>query len=310
MMNKKTLTLLLAALVLALLAFGPAQDLLTLLALPFTALGGVLRWLSLSGGIGNAVALILYAAVCLCPVLIWWRTGRKAEDWLLVLLGLVLVFVLYLMVNPALRPGLMQNEVGDVVYAGAVWSILLTWGVVKLLRSSDAILEKNIYGALRVFLLICAAECLLEGLGLGFAGLRERMETLQENNTMFGVNLTPTCIFYALEFAADAVEKCLLALVFWKGADLLTALEHDPYSGACVTAGEQVALWCKRTLMAAAVTDLALNLGQIFCAGMLYDVSVTVRLPITAMAVSFAMLALTRLLTQGKELKDESDLFI
>lgn len=309
-MNRKTLTLILAVLVLGLLAFGPAGDILTLLALPFTALGGTLRWLSLSGGAGNGLALVLYGLVCLGPVLLWWRSGRKAEDWLLVLLSLTLVFVLYLMVNPGLRPGLMQNEVGDVVYAGAVWSILVTWGVLKFLRSSDAILEQNIYGALRLFLLICAAECLLEGFGLGFANLRERIGALQAENTMFGVNLWPTYIFFTLDFAAGAAEEGLLAIIFWKGADLLKALEQDPYGGACVAAGERVSVWCKRTLMVTVSADLALNLGQVFCAGMLHDLSVTVRLPITAMAVSFGMLALTRLLTEGKELKDDNDLFI
>lgn len=309
-MNKKLLILISALLILGALAFGPAQDLLTALALPFTALGAVLRWLSLSGGVGNALALGIYAAACLVPVLLWRKTRRAAEDWLLVLMSAVLVLVLYLMVNPGLRPGLMQNKVGDVVYAGAVWSILITWGVLKLLRSSDRILEANIYSALRLFLLICAASCVLQGFGLGVADLRERITALQESNTMFGVNLWPTYIFFALDFAAGAAEEGLLALIFFRGADLLTELERDPYSAECVAAGAQVSLWCRRTLIAASVADLALNLGQVFCAGMLHNVDVTVHLPITAMAVAFGMLALTRLLVQGKELKDDNDLFI
>lgn len=309
-MNKKLLILIAALLILAVLAFGPAGDLLTILALPFTALGAALRWLSLSGGVGNLLALILYALVCLTPVLLWRKTKRAGEDWLLVLMSAVLVLVLYLMVNPALRPGMLQNQVGDVIYAGAVWSVLITWGVMKLLRSSDRVLDANIYGALRLFLLTCAASCLLQGFGLGFAGLRERITALQEGNTMFGVNLWPTYIFFALDFAAGAMEQGMLALIFLRGSELLTELERDPYSDGSVAAGRQVSLWCKRTLIAASAADLALNLGQVFCAGMLHNVDVTVRLPIASMAVAFGMLALTRLLVQGKELKDDNDLFI
>ena len=309
-MNKKLLILICALVILAVLAFGPAGDILTALTLPFTALGTLLRRLSLSGGIGNAVALGLYAAACLAPLLLWWKTKRAAEDWLLVLMSAVLVLVLYVMVNPALRPGLMQSRVGDVVYAGAVWSVLITWGVLKLLRSSDRVLDGNIYAALRLFLLICAASCVLQGFGLGIAALRERITAVQEGNTMFGVNLWPTYLFFALDFAAGAMEEGLLALIFFRGAELLTELERDPYSAECVSAGQRVSIWCKRTLMAASVADLAMNLGQVFCAGMLHDVDVTVRLPISAMAVSFGMLALTRLLVQGKELKDDNDLFV
>lgn len=309
-MNKKLLVLLLALTVLAVLAFGPAGDILAAMALPFTALGALLRGMSLSGGIGNALALGVYGAVCLIPLLVWWRSGRRGEDWLLVLLSVVLVLVLYLMVNPALRPGMLQNEVGDVVYAGAVWSVLVTWSVLKLLRSGETILERNIYRALRIFLLICAAECLMEGFGLGFADLRERIAALWEGNTMFGVNLGPTYCFLILGFLADAVEQGLLAWIFWKGVKLLEELEADPYGGGCAAAGREAALWCRRTLKIVSLSNLALNLGQIFLAGMLQDVSVTVRLPVTSLAVAFGLLALTRLLTEGKELKDDNDLFI
>lgn len=309
-MNKKTWLLAAAVVLTGLLAFAPAGDILTALALPFTLLGAGLRWLSLSGTVGNLLSLALYAGVCLIPVLLWWKSGRKAEDWLLALLSFVLVFVLYLMVNPALRPGMLQNEVGDRVYAGAVWSVLITWGVLKLLRCSDDLLDRNIYRALRIFLMICMAQCLVQGFGLGFADLRERIGALQEGNTMFGVNLWPTYILLTLDFAASALENGLTALILWKGVKLLEELEADPYGDGCVTAGREAGLWCRRTLTAVFAASLALNLGQVFFAGMLHDVSVTVRLPVSALAVSFAMMALTRLLTQGKELKDESDLFI
>lgn len=309
-MNRKLWIAAFSVLVLGLLAFGPGGDILTALAFPFTALGEGLRWLSLGSGLGNTLALGIYGLVCLLPLVLWLRTKRQAEDWLLVGMSFVLVFVLYLMVNPSLRPGMLQNDVGDVIYAGAVWSMLVTWGILKLLRSGEEILEGNIYRALRLFLLICGASCLLNGFGLGFANLRQRITAVQEGNTMFGVNLVPSYVFFVLDYAAGAIKESLLALVFYKGAGLLTELERDAYSEGCVRAGNDVSIWGRRLLMTAALCDLALNLGQVFLAGALHDVSVTIRLPITAMAVSFGMLSLTRLLVRGKALKDDNDLFI
>lgn len=311
-MNKKMLWIALAAGLLAVLAFVPGVggDILLALALPFTALGRLLRTLSLSGGIGNAAAIAVYAAVCCVPLVLWWKSRRQTEDWLLVLLSGVLAFVLYLMVNPGLRPPLLQNEVGDITYAGAAWSVVITWGVLKLLRSSDRILERSIYKALRIFLLICAAECVLDGFGLGFAGFRERIALLGDREAMFGFGKFPTYLFLFLDFAAVAAEGGLTALMLCKGAKLLEVLEADPFSAACVEAGREVGRACRRTLMIVSLSNLALNIGQVLMAGMLLDIGMEVRIPVSGMAISFGMLALTRLLSQGKELKDESDLFI
>lgn len=304
---------LLGSAVLALiLALTPSAEgkVLGLLALPFTALGGLLRTMSLSGGAGNIAAIAIYALVCALPLVFWWRGKRKVEDWLLVLLSGVTALVLYYMVNPGLRGPLFQNEAGDIIYAGAIWSTLITWGVLKLTAAGERIVKRNIYRALRIFLLLCASSCILGAFGTNLANLIGQLRHYGEMSFPYGTSLAPTYLFLLLDFAAVAVENGLVAVVLFKGVKLLEELEHDPFGAGCVAAAGEVGRWCKHALAIVALTSLALNLGQVLMSGLLLNVAVEVRIPVFSMAVAFAILALSRLLTEGKELKDETDLFI
>ena len=297
----------LLALMLALVPNG-GSGIFGALALPFTAAGWCLRTLSLSGSLGNAAAIGLYALICAVPLWFWWRGQRRTEDWLLVLLPGVLAVVLYYMVNPNLRSSAMQNEVGDAVYAMSVWSTLVTWGVLKLLFTGAWDLEKNIYRALRIFLLLCAGNCLIQGFG---TGTRELMMMLKQNPEAWpGYHRELTVLFLVLNYLVLAVEDGLGALVLYRGAQLLDVLERDPFSEGCVSAAAVVGKTCRDALAIICLSGLTLNLGQLLLSPMLMNIHVSVSFPVMGMAVCFAMLAVTKLLVRGKALKDDNDLFV
>lgn len=294
----------------AVLAFVPNDGgVLGALALPFVAVGWVLRTLSLNGPIGNAVSIVLFVLLCLIPLVCWWRGKRRTEDWLLLLLPLVLGLVLYYMVNPNMRGGLMQNEVGDVIYSFPVWGTLVTWGMLKLLYSEKWVLEKNIYRALRIFLLLCASSCLINCFGTRLASLGFSMKMY--HTVIGGSGQYPAeMLFSVLEYLVVVVEDSLCALVLYKGVKLLDRLEEDPFGAECIQTASHVSQWCRRTLTITCLMSLGLNMGQLLFAPLLQNVRLSLLIPVQAMAVSFVMLAVTKLLVRGKELKDETDLFI
>ena len=310
MKRERNILLLTAALSLV-LAFLPktASGIFGVLALPFVAAGWGLRTLSLSGGVGNVVSIILYALICAVPLFFWWRSKRRTEDFLLVLLSGVLAVVLYYMINPNLRQSVMRNEVGDAVYAGAVWSTLVTWGVLKLLYTGAWDRERNVYRALRLFLLLCAASCLVDCFGTGTARIVHNLRLRQAVNGSLdytGLDMA----FLVLTFLAAAVEKGLCAWVLYRGVGLLRELEEDPFGAGCVAAAERVSGSCWDCLTVMSLTALALNIAQILLAPLLRNISVSVSIPVLGMAVCFALLSVTRLLVRGKELKDDNDLFV
>ena len=310
MKRERNILLLTAALAL-ILAFVPGvgNGVMGLLAVPFVTAGWGLRTLSLSGGVGNVVSILLYALICAVPLGFWWRSKRRTEDWLLVLLSGVLAVVLYYMVNPNLRQGIMQNEVGDAVYAGAVWSTLVTWGVLKLLYTGAWDREKNVYRALRIFLLLCAASCLVDCFGTGTARIVHNLRLRQAVNGSLdytGLDMA----FLMLTFLAAAVEKGLCAWVLYRGVGLLRELEEDPFGAGCVAAAERVSRSCRDCLTVMSLTALALNIAQILLAPLLRNIAVSVSIPVLGMAVCFALRTVTKLLVRGKALKDDNDLFV
>ena len=280
-----------------------------MLSLPFTAAGWVLRRLSLSGAAGNAAAIVLYVLLCAVPLVLWWRSRRRMEDGLLLLLPLELALVLYYMVNPNLRPTMMQNSVGDAVYAAAIWSTGVTWGVLKLLYSEEWSLERNIYQALRVFLLLCAVSCLVECFGTGTARIVDALQTQRQLMGAFSYSGTELA-FLILAYLVAAVEYCFAALVLYRGAQLLRELELDPFGSDCVAQASAVSRLCRNGLTIICLTGLLQNLAQILLTPLMRNISVSVTVPVSGLAVCFAMLAVTKLLVRGKELKDDNDLFV
>lgn len=298
----KTCILVLAAL--AVPAMVAAAD---TLALPFTLAADGLRALSLSGGAGNAAAIVLYAVLCLSPLLL---VRRRKEDALLFLCSGTMFYVMYVLINPGLMPGVIRNEVGELICAGTVYSILICWGVLRLLKAGDDLGVEGTYQALRMFLLICAVQLAMLGIIGGFNNLMQDIAEIRSGNTMPGQNLTLTYGFAALEYAAYALEYVLDAVVMWLAAELLKELEAAPYSEACAAAGDRLARGCRRSLCVITVSATVLNLGQLVCASWLHHISGSVRIPVFSLALVFATLALTQLLNQGKELKDENDMFV
>lgn len=279
------------------------------LALPFTALGGALRALSLSGTLGNIAAIVIWLGVSCIPLAFWWKSRRAVEDGLLVLLVPVTAVVLYFMVNPNLRSSIMQNEVGDVIYAASFWSTLTTWGILKLVRS-PRVLEGNIYTALRIFLLLCAVSCLFDCFGTTLSSFLTQLKRHAGQDYGWGVMKAPTMIFLVLDYVVFALEDGLMALALWKGAELLEHLERDPFGEDCIAAADALSRRCRENLVVISLAALSLNLGQLLMGDMLTNVQVAVTMPVMGMAVCFAMLAVTKLLVRGKELKDDNDLFV
>lgn len=284
-------------------------NILTVAALPFVLVGNGLRALSLSGSVGNAVAIMIYGVICLSPLLPLVRRRDYAEDWLLVLTSAALFYVLYLMINPGRMLSSLGGDMGRVIYSGTVCSIVISWGCLKLLRAAGK-QTLDVYKSLRVLLMCCAVLWIVAGFGAGFGECMATIASVREGNTMPGQNLLPTYLFAVLSFAVQAMEYSLDAVLLLWGVNLLQELEADAYSQQCCAVAERLGKRCKYYLTAIILSNLALNLGQICFASRLYNIDTTVRIPVFSMALLFGAMALSRLLSQGRELKEENDLYI
>ena len=308
---KKETWWLLAAVAAVVMAFVPqaGNGIWSLLALPFTAVGWLLRLLFGQGPAGIGAGIALYALVCAAPLVFWWRSCRRTEDGLLILLSGILALVLYYMVNPELRQSSFQNEAGDIIYALPVWSALIAWGVLRLVVTGQT-LERNIYRALRIFLLLCAGGCLMDALGTQLRNLLWYLAHFTADVYASAPGRDATLVFLILRYLCRAAEGILTAWVLYHGMKLLDALEADPFSKVCVGAAEEVSRRSRDALTVIVLSSLAMNVGQLLFQGWILNIRMELRLPVMGMAVCFALPSVTKLLVKGKELKEESDLFV
>lgn len=313
-MNRKTLMKLSILAICSALVFlfapGNGGSILIVAAIPFTLLGKGLRALSLSGSAGNIAAIVIYATICMLPLALVLKKKKDREDWMLILGSAMLFYVLYLMINPGLMPKGMSSDVGSVIFSGTVYSIFISWGILKQLRKGENMKKDSGYNALRVLLGACAALYIVAGFGIGAGELKAEIEAVRAGNTMPGQNLVDTYIFLFLIFAVQALEYTLDACLMIYGIALIKELELDPYSESSVTIAGALSKKTQVYLTTILLSNMALNVAQLLAASRLYNIDATVRIPVFSVALCLGCTALTRLIGQGKEIKEENDLYI
>lgn len=284
-------------------------------AFPFEQLALGLRALSGSGRAGDAAAWVIYFAVCLLPVgllvLLRCRRGLEAEDTLLAVLSAVLFAAIYWMINPGLLGELAGAEAGRRVtmgvLGGAVYSVLIGYLLLRLLRRMAQEDTRRLYRAMAVLLYLMSAVFVFAAFGVCFGELLTAMDSLRARNTE---PPALSYVFLVLQYAADALPYVLDAAVALAGLRLLRELEQARYSEAAVQAAEQLARLCRQALAVSLLCGVGLNVLQLAFLPRLRDVSVQLQLPLTSAAFVLTALLLARFIREGKQLKDDNDLFV
>jgi hypothetical protein len=223
-------------------------------AFPFEQIGMGLRLLSLSGRIGNALALTLYVLLCLLPVLFLLKNGNKrkprAEDALLVLLSAALFAALYYMSNPAfigkifMGGGAAGLAAGKAVLGGTLWSILCGYFILRVLRLSFESGSEKLQGYLGAVLCVLAFLFVWAVFGGCFGELLLSFSALREGNAGFDSGLGATYVFLVLRFFVDALPYLLDAVTVFLALDLLAAMRADRYSEKTEMLAERLSRWC------------------------------------------------------------------
>ena len=284
-------------------------DGMMILTLPFTLLGKGLRALSLSGSAGNITAIVIYVIAALCPLLLKVRKKWTKKDILIPVCSAVMFYVLYYMINPGSRPMILQNEIGSLAMAGAVYSVLLCWLILNLMESFHEAGTDNIYDALRIFLILCMVEFAI-GIVVGFDNSLSTIQQIKAANTAPGLNLMPTYIFVLIAFGVTALEYGLDIWLLHLAGTMLQELRAEAYSDGSYNASKALSMWCSRSLIILTISTTVLNIAQLLFAWILHNVDIRFHLPTVSIGLAFVLLAITRLLYQGKVLKEDNDLFI
>ena len=265
-----------------------------LLSFPLEKSADFLGYLSISGAFGNAIAVVLYALICLIPVFVLlFRISRKTfvkTDSILVLMSAVLFAVIYLLINPS-EMGLhgMGEEASMVAFS--FWSLLVGYLVLKFAEILKNTEGKRTEKLLSVVLKIIGAVFM-------FA-----LCTLEFTKSEVGI----VTVFSAL----NSVLPALLGIrtVFF-ALDLLTEFSLDRYSENTVREAEKLSRFCILALELTVGVSALLSVLQLRFINELSSVNFSVEIPLVSIGFILLLLMLSGFIKESKALKEDNDSFI
>lgn len=289
--------------------------LLNLMAFPFALIAQGLRMLSLSGGVGNALALLFYLALCLLPIGALLIVRRKRalvwEDWLLFVLSVLLFFAVYFMINPGNLSGIFQSIPStNIVLGGTVYSVMLAYVILRILRlfRASGIAQLQRYFAILLGLLNVVLVYLI--FGAGVSGLVSSIQTLREGNVGNESLLGASYVFAALQYLVGALPYVFDMLVVFSGIRLLRELGEDRFSTDAVRMANDLSRLCGIALQASILSIAGMNLLQLIFAKHLFNINTFAQIPLFSIAFVLSALLLSRLIAENKQLKEDNDSII
>ena len=312
-----------AALAGALIPLIPNVQVAGALTAPIELAGGLLRELSLSGPGGNLLAwaiVLLAAGLPLLLLVLPPNRGRRHwEDIFLPASSLLLIGLAFCAVNPSYLDRFFGSTL--LIAAAVIWvSLLVFWGVLRLLRGMEEAPLERLSGVLRILLVGCAA-LLVFAAASRVSGAIVEINNLQQDWTLFlAVASVPEpsgltgdqALNIALALPlVELIPDLLGAWMLLLAADLTTALARDPFGeesvGRCVT----TARWSRLAIQATLVLALGVNLVKLArYDSLITEVKVSLDLPLIPLILSAALYLLCRCVQRGRELQEDNDSII
>lgn len=310
-----------AALAGALIPLIPTVQVAGALTAPIELAGGLLRELSLSGPGGNVLAwaiVLLAAGLPLLLLVLPPNRGRRHwEDIFLPASSLLLIGLAFCAVNPSYLDRFFGSTL--LIAAAVIWvSLLVFWGVLRLLRGMEEAPLERLSGVLRILLVGCAA-LLVFAAASRVSGAIVEINNLQQDWTLFLAvasvpepsGLTGDQFFVLALPLLELIPDLLGAWMLLLAADLTTALARDPFGeesvGRCVT----TARWSRLAIQATLVLALGVNLVKLAqYDSLITEVKVSLDLPLIPLILSAALYLLCRCVQRGRELQEDNDSII
>jgi len=291
------------------------STLFDLFSFPFAQVSGLLRLMSLASPTGNIVAILLYGLIGLAPLLalLWRGKKRKAgiEDSLLVIVSALLFFVMYVMVNPVLiSEHFVDLSLGKAVLGGILYSVLIGYFILRLLRRVNNSKTSEILGWMQLFLALIAAVLVLSVFYLGVAGLADTIQEVKSANTDPSVSLAATNVLIIIRFFLQQIPNVLSIGLLLLAIELAGALRKEKFGKETVKLAGRLGTFCKLTVAVTVISTIVSNLIQVIFSRSLLNSGFTVDIPLSAVVLMLILLVLTQYFDDSSKLKEDNQLII
>lgn len=285
---------------------------------PFEQIGWGLRQLSLSGAVGNFFAILLYLLLGSIPAgmyLYLKKQGKNRKiDYMLFVMSGVLLFVLYYMINPDLLP-VSVLDAGKALLGGTFYSVVVGYFVLRVMLGEQKTELRDLQKSLRVVLILVIFLLVGSVMVEIFVNLPTAIWNVQEGNYVSDPlyyeepDLTITFLCLALRYVVNILPNALGAVGVFFCIQTLDELIVDAYSKKAALI-RKVVVFCRNALVVIVSAGMICNLLQMLLSSKLYQMHISVNIPLFAILFLLAIHVLARYIEENQKLKEDNDLFI
>lgn len=290
----------------------------SLIAFPFEQIGRGLRFLSLSGRIGNGLALSIWvglSALPLIPAMRNWNVkDHKMENMSLCLLSVVLFAGLFGIANPGSlfsSPFDIDNRILYAVHAIIIWSVVILYVILRLIRLYQS---ANLNELLRCTKSLLYILCILfmgvisiscgQKLAAMLGGINHPMDAVA------AVEKNPIdAVMSVISFIAALLPYLLDVIITFSSIQLLDMLIQKKADGL-MDAVKHLSRQCCICLGLTPMSVIILNFLQLLLSHWLTDISISAQIPLMSIAFVLGIFLICQLISENLRLQADNDLFI
>ena len=297
------------------------EEAILLLYIPFDLIGKGLRCLSLQSSIGNILALIIYALLCLTPI--FWLVFRKLRkqlnysDILLPIISIYSFYMLFLFVNPNLMyrhvPELFMDEsalsIVRLSLAIIFFTLVIGYLIIRMLTTLSQEKEENrmIFLCRRLQVLLYIISILYTFL-LGYFSTFELFSQIDQRSFTTGTQMNQ--VYVLLSFVLKTVPVLFTIVTLVSGIVLLTTISTKHKQEEEVKAAKRMGMFSRRTAFLTVGCNIALNLFQLVFSSQLNDTSIVLNVSLAPLIISISAMILSGFFKETKELYEENEMII
>lgn len=307
----------------------------SILSFPFVYVASFLRSLSLSGGVGNVLAILLYLVVALLPawIYIWLKQKKLVEkmDRALILISGYLFYALYYMVNPSLYSEVLP-EMAPMLLNVGFYALVFAYLILRMMKWVKAGDRASVQKGLKLMLIILLV-CYGINLITSLISIPQAIQALKEGNTALlnhssgfdgldGVEeldglsggssdlLGFSCGMLVFQKLIQMIPAACGLVISIYAVRLLSKVAEGLYAEQTLETADKLGTLCQRSLLVIVISQLVGNLAELLFHDYILNLNVIASLPVASVFYTLVVLLITSYMKENQKLKEENDAFI
>ncbi len=294
------------------------QTFSSIIAFPFEQIGRGLRFLSLSGRIGNGLALSIWIGLSSLPLIPamrnWNIKARKTENVSLCLFAIALFAGLFNIANPGVlfsSPFDIDNRILYAVNAIIIWSVVILYIILRLIRLYQAGgLNELLHYTKSLLYILCILFVGVISVSCGQALAAMLGSINHPMDAAMAVKKNPIdAVMAVISFVAALLPYLLDVIITFSSIQLLDMLIQKKTDGL-MDAVKHLSHQCCICLGLAPLSVLILNFLQLLLSHWLTDISISAQIPLMSIAFVLGIFLICQLISENLRLQADNDLFI